>query len=86
MLMSLLRFTAAHKRRQQNRPYPIGLCPKWCSKELSESPFLLLSLLLKAQCRLNLEKANTNNSRRKKCDERQAKSQASASSLTTKGV
>jgi hypothetical protein len=60
MLMSLLRFTAAHKRRQQNRPYPIGLCPKWSSKELGESPFLLLSLLLKAQCRLNLEKINQN--------------------------
>jgi hypothetical protein len=54
--MSLLRFIAACKRRQRSRPYPIGLCLKWCSKELSESPFLLLSLMLKAQCRLNLAK------------------------------
>ena len=60
MLLSLLRFIAACKRRSQNRPYPIGLCLKWCSKELRESPFLSLSLLLKAQCRLNLEKAKNN--------------------------
>ena len=58
LLLYMLRFTAAHKRRQRNRPYPIGLCPKWSSKELGESPFLILSLLLKAQCRLNLEKIN----------------------------
>ncbi len=62
MLLSLLRFIAACKRRSQNRPCPIGLCLKWCSKELRESPFLLLSLLLKAQCRSNLEKAKNNDS------------------------
>jgi len=39
MLLSLLRFTAAHKRRQQNRPYPIGLCPKWCRKNSAKVIF-----------------------------------------------
>ncbi len=61
MPLFVLRFIAARKRRSRNRPYPIGLCPKWCSKELGESlfeSFLLLSLLLKAQCRLNLVKIN----------------------------
>lgn len=75
MLLSLLRFIAAYKRRSQNRPCPFGLCLKWCSQELSESLFrkssLSLSLVLKAQCRLNLAKINQ---RKEKCDERQAKS------------
>ena len=61
-------------------PYPIGLCAKWCSKELRESTFLLLSLLLKAQCRLNLAKINqTNCERRKKVisDKRRASEHSS---------
>ena len=40
---------------------PIWLCPKWCSKELSESLFpyflpITEPVVLKAQCRLNLAK------------------------------
>ena len=70
MLLFVLRFIAACKRRSRNRPYPIGLCPKWCSEELGESPFLLLSLLLKAQCRLNLVKINQTTFKRRKGDER----------------
>jgi len=39
MLLFVLRFIAACKRRSRNRPCPIGLCSKWCSKELGESLF-----------------------------------------------
>jgi hypothetical protein len=57
MLLSLLRFKAAHKRRKRNRPYPIGLCPKWCSKRTQQKSTSTLCPLLKAQCRLNLANA-----------------------------
>ena len=57
-LQRALRFiSAAHKRRQQNRPYQSWLCQSAVVKNSAKHHLLqILSLLLKAQCRLNLAK------------------------------
>jgi hypothetical protein len=62
-LQRALRFiSAAHKRRQQNRPYQSWLCQSAVVKNSAKHRYYKkLSLLLKAQCRLNLAKPENKN-------------------------